>query len=175
MRDPHLPVTLATYVFLLRRSGHAVADAAVEAACAAFEGAGAAARGGLDALGEALVAAVQGHLKGDAVEDVVAAVRAVFGGLAVRTDLGDAPEREARAAAIRRAHFGNHLPWLAVIVERLAGGDVGRRWVLVESFDEVAKVMDPNPWDEKDEERELPINDFLVQWELAGCPSVRVG
>lgn len=168
--DPHLPVTLATYVFLVHAAGHAVSDPAVEAACAAF------AEGGkpVDELGATLVAAVSSHLQGEGVDAVTGALRALFADGAVRTDLGDAPDRESRLAAIRRAHFGNHLPWLAVLIERMPDGDVGRRWVLVESFDGAAKVMDPNPWDDKDEERELPIGDFLVQWELAGCVSARL-
>ena len=169
--DPHLPVTLATYTFLLRAAGHSVADAAAEAACAAF------AKGErpADELGADLVAAVGLHLRGDDAAAVTAALAALFGDLAVRTDLGAGPDREARVAAIRRAHFGNHLPWLARIVDRLPGGDVGFRWVLVEAFDAAVKVMDPNPWDEQDEERELPVTDFLVQWELGGAVSVRAG
>ncbi len=169
--DPHLPVTLATYVFLVRSAGHPVHDPAVEAACAAF---GAQDRAP-EELGAALVDAVRARLGGDTVADLVKALGALFGDVPARSDLGAAPDREARAAAIRRAHFGNHLPWLALIADRMGDGTVGTRWVLVESFDAVAKVMDPNPWDEKDEERELPIEDFLVRWELAGCPSVRVG
>lgn len=169
--DPHLPVTLATYTFLLRAAGHPVVDAAAEAACAAF------AKGErpADALGAELVAAVGPHLRGDDAAAVTAALASLFGSIPVRTDLGAGSDREARVAAIRRAHFGNHLPWLARIVDRLPGGGVGFRWVLVEAFDGAAKVMDPNPWDEQDEERELPVNDFLVQWELAGSVAVRAG
>ncbi len=169
--DPNLPVTLATYIFLVRTAGHPVVDPATEAACSAFAAGGKAP----EALGADLVAAVQAKLAGATAANVVEALTAIFGAVPIRTDLGAGPDREARTADVRRAHFGNHLPWLAVIVDRLANGDVGRRWVLVEAFDDAARVMDPNPWDDKDEERDIPVNDFLVQWELAGGASVRIG
>ncbi len=165
-----LAITLATFLFLVRRAGRPILDPAVEAACAAFDAGGAP----LATLGATLAGAVRARLAGARVEDVVEALRELLGADHVLTDLGDAATREERAATIRRAHFGNHLPWLAVIIDRQPDGEVSRHWVMVESFDEAAKVMDPNPWDEKDEERDLPINDFMVQWELAGCRSVRV-
>lgn len=168
--DESLAVTLATFLFLVRRAGHPLKDPAVESACAAFDLGGAP----VEVLGKALVDAVRTHLAGARVEDVVAAIGALLGEDLVLTDLGDAPDREARAAAIRRAQFGHSLPWLAVIIDRQPDGEVGRHWVMVESFDDEARVMDPNPWDDKDEERSLPIVDFMVRWELAGCRSVRV-
>jgi hypothetical protein len=169
--DGNLGVTLATFLFLVRRSGIALQDPTIEAACAAFDTGGAT----VEALGTALVAAVRARVGGDRFEDVVAALRGLLGADRVRTDLGDAPDREGRAANIRRAHFGQRLPWLAVIIDRTPDGDVGRHWVMVESFDEVVRAMDPNPWDDRDEERVLPVGDFMVQWELAGCPSIRIG
>lgn len=168
--DESLAITLATFLFLVRRAGRPLKDAAVESACAAFDAGGAP----VDVLGKALVDAVRARLSGARVEDVVSALGALLGEEHVLTDLGDAPERDARIAAIRRAHFGHPLPWLAVIIDRLPDGEVGRHWVMVEGLDEAARVMDPNPWDEKDEERSVPVNDFMVQWELAGCRSVRI-
>ncbi|MDP2312619.1 MAG: hypothetical protein Q8P41_06915 [Pseudomonadota bacterium] len=168
--DESLAVTLATFLFLVRRAGLTLHDPAVEAACAAFDAGGAP----VETLGSALVRAVTVRLSGVRVEDVVAALAALLGNDHVFTDLGEAPDRDARIAAIRRTHFGNPLPWLAVIIDRQPDGEVGRHWVLVEAFDDAARVMDPNPWDEKDENRSLPIGDFMVQWELAGCRSVRV-
>ncbi|MDP2305441.1 MAG: hypothetical protein Q8P18_05395 [Pseudomonadota bacterium] len=172
--DESLAITLATFLFLVRRAGHALKDPAVESACAAFTVASGAGGAPVETLGKALVDAVRVHLTGARVEDVVTALGALLGGDHVFTDLGEAPERESRTAAIRRAHFGNPLPWLAVIIDRQPDGEVGRHWVMVEAFDDAARVMDPNPWDDKDEERSLPIGDFMVQWELAGCRSVRV-
>jgi hypothetical protein len=170
LRDQNLPVTLATFTFLLRRAGRPIQDVAVDAACGAFE---AGARTPTE-LGADLVAAVGVHLGGDEPKHVAAALDAILGAGASRTDLGEGADREARLGAIRRTHFGNPLPWLAQLVERTPDGRLVVRWVLVEGFDEVARVMDPNPWDDKDEERTLPINDFLVLWELTGCASVRV-
>ncbi len=168
--DASLAVTLATFLFLVRRAGLTLADPAVESACAAFDAGGAP----VETLGNALVTAVQARLSGARVEDVVAALRALLGDDHVHTDLGAGADRAARATAIRRAHFGNHVPWLAVIIDRQPDGEVARHWVLVESFDEAARVMDPNPWDDKDENRTIDLGDFMVQWELAGCASVRV-
>jgi len=165
-----LSVTLATFLFLVRRAGLTLRDPAVESACAAFDAGGAP----VDTLGAALASAVEARLTGARVEDVVAALRGLLGDDHVHTDLGAGPDRAARAAAIRRAHFGNPLPWLAVIIDRQPDGEVARHWVLVESFDDVARVMDPNPWDDKDENRSIDLADFMVQWELAGCASVRV-
>ena len=172
--DESLAITLATFLFLVRRAGHTLLDPAVESACAAFTVASGVGGAPVDVLGKALVDTVRARLAGARVEDVVAALGALLGEEHVFTDLGEAPERDARIASIRRAHFGHSLPWLAVIIDRLPDGEVGRHWVMVEAFDEAARVMDPNPWDDKDEERSLPVNDFMVQWELAGCRSVRV-
>ena len=34
--------------------------------------------------------------------------------------------------------------------------------------------MDPNPWDDVDEERTVPLGDFQVLWELTGCSAIAV-
>jgi hypothetical protein len=168
--DGNLGVTLATWLFLVRRGGTAIQDPAIEAACAAFD----AGTAPVETLGEALVTAVRQRITGARVDDILDALRGLVGASNVRTDLGDAPDREGRAAAIRRAQFQKALPWLAVIIDRQPDGEVGRQWVMVESFTDMVRVMDPNPWDDRDEERVLPVGDFMVQWELAGCPSVRI-
>jgi hypothetical protein len=167
--DGNLGVTLATFLFLLRRSGRPLADAAIDAACARLDSAS----GAPAALGAALVAAVEPHLAAGN-DAVLPALRAIVGEDHVRADLGEGADRDARTTAIRRAHFGQRLPWLAEIADRLPDGSIGRHWVLVEAFDEVARVMDPNPWDDRDEERAIPVGDFMVLWELAGLRSIRI-
>ncbi|MBM4369409.1 MAG: hypothetical protein FJ102_24565, partial [Deltaproteobacteria bacterium] len=82
--------------------------------------------------------------------------------------LAPAADRESRVAALRRALFGVSLPFLARIAHR-DSGVLAERWVIVESFATTVKVLDPNPWDDKDEEHDLPLVDFLVRWELAGA------
>lgn len=161
--------TLATYSFLLHRAGVAPTDAAVAAALGKL----AAATEGFDAAGQALVGAVSAHVRGEGEDALVAAARALYGER-VHTDLGAAADRDGRLAAIRRATFGSPLPWLARIVERTTDGAVQLTWVLVERLDDEVQVMDPDPWDGKDEERALPTADFLVLWELGGNASIRV-
>lgn len=170
MADTNLEVTLATFLYLIRRGGVPVRDDRVEAACAAIDG------GGEDvaALGRQLVDAVRPRLGGGGVDEVIEGLRGLVGPERVETDLGGEAEREARVAAIRRATFGRHLPWLAVIADRTSDGKLGEHWVMVEDVGEEARVMDPNPWDDRPEERTFPIADFMVRWELAGCRSARV-
>ena len=47
-------------------------------------------------------------------------------------------------------------------------------WVLVEALRETVQLMDPYPWDRVEEEREMPLWEFVAKWELAGCESWRV-
>lgn len=171
MADTNLEVTLATFLYLVRRGGVPVRDEKVEAACAAIDGGGA----DVAALGRQLVDAVRPRLGNGGVDEVIEGLRGLLGADRVLTDLGTEPDRDARVAAIRRATFGRHLPWLAVIADRTADGKLGEHWVMVEDFGDEARVMDPNPWDDRPEERTLPLADFLVRWELAGGRSARVG
>jgi hypothetical protein len=162
-----LAVPVATFLLLARRAGRTVSDPTIDAALAAFDAGDATPT----ELGAALTAAVTTVL-GDKLDDVVPTLTALLG--ALHTDLGAGADRDARLSAIRRASFGNPLPWLARIVDRTPDGQVLQHWVIVERFDDTAKIMDPNPWDDVEEERELPIVDFLVRWELAGAESVRL-
>jgi hypothetical protein len=164
-----LATTLATYVFLLDRAGVAPNAGPVADAMGRLR----AATEGFDALGDALAKAVAAGLGGESAGDVAGALRTIYGDR-VRDGFGAAADREGRLGAIRRAAFGSPLPWLARIAERTADGGVGLSWVLVERLDEEVRVMDPNPWDGKDEERALPTEDFLVLWELGGNASARV-
>lgn len=162
--------TLSTFLFLVRSTGRPVQDPAIEAACAAVS----AGSGDVQALGQQLVDAVRARVKVNDFAAVAAAIRELVGEVRVQ-DGPAADTREGRVSAVRRALFGNNLPWLAVIIDRFPDGSVGRHWVMVEQFSDVVQVMDPYPWDDRDEERVLPLNDFMVQWELAGCPGVLVG
>lgn len=170
MADPNLPVTLATFLYLVRHAGIPLLDPRVEAACGALDG------GGEDvaALGRALVDLVAPKLGAGSVEEVVAALRELCGADRIGFDSpADGVDRDARVAGIRRASFGRNLPWLAQIADRV-DGVLGVHWVMVEDFTDEVRVMDPNPWDDRPEERTFDLPDFLVRWELAGAPCVRV-
>ena len=63
---------------------------------------------------------------------------------------------------------------MARIWERSEKGEVAPVWIIVERVTDEVTAMDPNPWDDIDEERHIPVNDFQVQWELDGCSSVHI-
>jgi hypothetical protein len=89
------------------------------------------------------------------------------------TDLGEG-ERAERLKHIRVRQFGHPLPWLARVFRRDAAGNVGPHWLLIETVTDVFVTMDPNPWDDIDEARQIPLTDFQVLWELDACSSVSV-
>lgn len=169
MADPILDVTIATFLYLVRRAGLVVRDDEVEAACAAIDGGGA----DVASLGQRLVDAVRPLLGAGSSADVAAALAALVGADRVSTDLAGEVDRDARVTAVRRASFGNHLPWLAQIADRV-DGTLGVHWVMVEEFTDTVRVMDPNPWDDRAEERTFPLADFMLRWELAGGVAIRV-
>lgn len=171
--DGFLGITLATWIWSLYRAGHHIDDDAIRGACDALRDAPAEADH--DALGHDLVAAVRaGHgVDAPTFADVRSAVSRWLGREHVEVGLGDTPDREERVRNIRRYQFARKLPWMCRIVDRFPDGTVGLRWVLVEDVAERVKVMDPYPWDQVDEEYELPLVDFLVRWELAGLESLR--
>ena len=125
--------------------------------------------------GAAGLALVEGLLErlGDGELDAVVAVASQLYGERVRGDLGDG-DRAERAARVRSYQFGRSLPWLARIYERQSDGRVAPSWLLVERVGEAVHAMDPNPWNDIDEERQLPWADFLVLWELDGCTSLSI-
>ena len=81
--------------------------------------------------------------------------------------------REELICNIRQQGFKSSLPWLAQIAER-NDNQLVTHWVLVEKVTDKVICMDPYPWDDIDEEYELPLVDFMVKWELAGSNSVHV-
>jgi len=85
-----------------------------------------------------------------------------------------AAERDDLISSIRKHSFQSSLPWLAQIAER-TDNKLVTHWVMVEKFTDNVICMDPYPWDDIDEEYELPLTDFMVRWELAGRNSIHCG
>ena len=83
-------------------------------------------------------------------------------------------ERATRISRIRKYQFTRRLPWLARIVERRQDGSVTPGWLVIQGCTDQVHALDPNPWDDIDEERNLPLADFQVLWELDACASVSV-
>ena len=166
----NLPITLATYIYLLDDSGRHPQDSVLQLACNALRDAPA---DKADELGAVLVAQVTDALGGrDASFDkVVRYLKRLFGDAHVATDMGGT--REDRFAAARRYEFQMGMPWLAQIVDRFPDGAVGAHWVMVERTTDTVRCMDPYPWDDVDEEYEAPVVEFAVKWELAGANAVR--
>jgi len=158
-------ITLATWAYLLHRSGVDAADPAVVAACAAIDAGGEA-----GPLAAALTSAVRAHVRGEGFDAVVAGLGAMYGA-AVSEDVVEG-DPAAHLAALRRRSFGDSRPWLAAIADRVDGALV-ERLVMVERFGHEVVLMDPNPWDDVEEERSLSLLEFQVRWELAGARSIR--
>lgn len=164
-----LATTLATWVYVLHASGVPSGHDAVRTQCDAVAAATNAESG--DAAGLALVGAIEDLLEGDDPDAVRAVASALYGdrlGPAFDTD-----DRSERTASIRRYQFEVGLPWLARIWER-KGAEVAPNWVIVERVTDEVTAMDPNPWDDIDEERHIPVADFQVLWELDGCSAVHL-
>lgn len=164
-------VTFATWVFQIHAAGVPVGDAEVAAACAAVDAAEDAESG--DAAGMALVEIIQARLgQGEPTLDAMQELARALFGRSVYVDLGEG-SREDRVGAIRKFQFSSATPWLARIQERIDGA-VQPSWLLIERVGTEVMAMDPNPWNDIDEDRTLPMCDFQVLWELDGCASVRV-
>ena len=163
-----LPSTLATYVYLLDCSGTRAADDAVGATCdeirAAID-----ADSDVEALGTRLAEQLEAELEGDDPGKLLARL---YGESALGSDFGS--DRVSRLQEVRRRQFDHLTPWLASLVERSADGVVSAHWILVEKFDDDVTCMDPFPFDRLEEERLMPLWEFVVKWELAGCAAWRV-
>ncbi len=164
----HLGVALATWLFILDDAGHRPADPAIQAACDALrEGTS----GEVDALGQALVAAVEASLGTDSSVDAVKAwVASQLGEVHVGSIGGTS--RDERTRSMRTYQFHTSLPFVACIFDRFPDGSVGPHWVMIERVSETVTCMDPYPWDDLDEEYAQPLTDFMVKWELADCASL---
>ena len=167
-KSGNLQITLATYLFILERSGYRPDSADLTQALDALVGGG---DDDAEALGKALVDAVEASLGGASTPDAVAAwLGGLYGAEHVGTSLGD--DRDGRIRGARKYMFNNSLPWLACIIDRFPDGAVGPHWVMIEQVTDAVTCMDPYPWDDLDEEYTTPVVDFSVKWELAGSQSI---
>lgn len=164
----NLGITVGTWLFILHTYGHAFTDDAITAACKAIEAASA---DDADQAGMALVELVNGALGEDADAN---AVKAWLGGLLGTHHVGgiEGEDRAGRTQHIRAYQFKSNLPFITQIIDRFPDGTVGAHWVMVERVTDTVTCMDPYPWDDIDEEYTLPLVEFMVKWELAGCDSI---
>ena len=187
----HLATTLATWLFYLDQAGHRTKDTAVASALDAISSIGrlqaemlaAAERQDYataasiqaqlqepgrnpDTLGQILVQAVNASLSGHSADDVMSWASEQFGTEHIGSDFGD--NRTDRTQFVRQVTFRTGLPWIAEIIDRFPDGQLGSHWVMVERVTDHVRCMDPYPWDDLDEEVEIPLTDFMVKWELAG-------
>ncbi len=169
--DPQttLAYALATWVFLLKVDGVEPDDAELAGACDAVLAADEEVAG--NAAGEALVKAILAKIEGVEPEHVQQFAGALYGDR-IETTFGEG-DRSERLSRIRKYQFDRNLPWLARIWER-TDDTVGPMWLVVERVTDEVAAMDPNPWNDIDETRRLPVADFQVLWELDGCTSVAV-
>jgi len=167
-RIGHLPSTLATWIYLLHAGGRPASDDGLRASCEAIDGA-VGEEGDLAEHGAALADAVASLLESGGLDS---ALDAVYGNAGVAGGFGEG--REERLRNVRRYQFGLPLPWLARIAERTNEGQIVTNWVLVEALRETVQLMDPYPWDRLEEEREMPLWEFVAKWELAGSDAWRV-
>lgn len=164
-----LAYTFATWVFELHQAGIPADDPEVAAACEAIVQASG--REATDQAGGALVERIRSLLADDGPDAVQQAARKLFGDR-IGSDMGQG-ERAERIARIRKYQFARSLPWLARIWER-SNGTVRPSWLLVERVTDQVAAMDPNPWNDIDEERRIPVSDFQVLWELDDCAAIHV-
>ncbi|MEQ1501455.1 MAG: hypothetical protein ABMB14_04450 [Myxococcota bacterium] len=165
------PYTFATWVFTLHVDGVPASDDGIRAACDAIRAATEPGAGNQAA--DRLVARIRELVPDADPRTVEAAARRLYGDR-LRTDLGAASDRDGRTAAIRKYQFASQLPWLARIWER-EGDRVRPGWLLIERVTDVVRAADPNPWNDVDEGRELPVSDFHVLWELDGTTNLHLG
>ena len=194
----HLATTLATWLYYLDQAGHRAKDEAIASALDSLasirrlqaEMLEAAERQDYataasiqtqieepdsdpDRLGQTLVEAVTASLNGQNTTEVIAWAREQLGANQVGDDFGDT--REARTHFVRQVAFRTGLPWIAAIIDRFPDGQIGPHWVMVERVTDHVRCMDPYPWDDLDEEVEIPLTDFMVKWELAGNAGIHFG
>ena len=159
-----LAFTLSTWVYVGHIRGRELLDPMVLAACEQVTSSP-----DTDAAGQALASLLESRTADDF--DAVVALATLLFGAAVETTPGG--ERESRIRDARRYQFRTQLPWLARIVDRTPEGEVRPHWVLIEQVSDTVRVMDPYPWDDVDEEVDVPLVDFMVRWELAGGQGLR--
>lgn len=85
-----------------------------------------------------------------------------------------AETRTGKIHAIRHYEFQQSMPWIARIANRTEIG-LSEQWVMVEKVTETVHCMDPNPWDDIEEETTYSLNDFMTRWELCDYASIFLG
>lgn len=165
--DEQYATTVATWVYQLHAAGVVAQDDSISEACGAVWASKEASEG--EAAATRLVEAVRMALGSGSLDG---AAQGWFPDR-VLDSMGEG-ERDERTTRMRRHQFNSGLPWLAQVFERRSDGAVAPHWLLVERVTDQVSVMDPNPWDDVDEERCLPLGDFQVLWELTGCSAVAV-
>ena len=156
-------MTFATAVVLLRRAGHAVNDPVLEALAASVDQA--ADRSHALEAAERLATALVGDVEDAGVGSPIARAFPSLRHVSI------AGGHDAHITALRRARFGNALPMLARIADRVDGVLI-ERWALVLDVGEQVHLLDPNPWDDVAEDRLLGLPEFVVRWALAGSQLV---
>ncbi len=122
-------------------------------------------------LGKELVELVGQNLDSNAdLDTVLTWLQEVLPGIQNGWDIA---EGQTALQAIRRYEFSRGLPWIARIAERTGNG-LEEMWIMVEKVGETVLCMDPYPWDDVDEEFELDVPNFLLRWELCGCPAIHL-
>ncbi|MEL6343927.1 MAG: hypothetical protein AAFV53_12410 [Myxococcota bacterium] len=165
-----LPVTLATFLFILSSAGHPANHEGLKQAIEALNHA--TPDDDIETLGKQLVSVVREGLGEDAdLEQVQRFMGDLYSDQNIATKMGN--NREERLRSIRSYMFQNSLPWIARIIDRFPDGTVGPHWVMIEQVTDRVICMDPYPWDDLDEEYASPVVEFMVKWELAGCESIR--
>ena len=82
-------------------------------------------------------------------------------------------DKNQNLKSIRSYQYHQKLPWIARIANRQADSIV-EEWVMVEDVQDMVLCMDPYPWDDIEEDFELPTQEFLVRWELCNYTGVYV-
>ena len=167
-KSGHLGITVGTWLFTLHSHGQSFSDPQITAACQAIADA---APDDADQAGIALVNLVQAGMgSARSATDVRAWLRGILGDAHIGSISGE--DRAGRTQRIRAYQFRSNLPFIAEIVNRFPDGSIGTHWVMVERVTDTVTCMDPYPWDDIDEEYSLPLVEFMVRWELAGCESI---
>ena len=161
--DGNLGVCLAAWMVTLAGRGVLPTDPALASKVSAVHD---------EATGKALAGELRDRLADIDVATVLDFVRKEYGDN-VSGDLG-AGTREESVRRVRRYQFTGNRPWLCRLYERYAGV-VQPTWVLVGRLTDEVLMLDPDPYDGIEEERTMPLTDFMVLWDLDGRGSVAYG
>lgn len=161
---------VTTWILELSAKGIFPTDDTIAQGCRAVLGAKSEAEAAQ--VGAKLTAQISDEI-GDASASAVGAAARRWFGDALSTELGEGT-REDRAHRLRGWSFRGGAPWLGQVWLRDEAGEVRGRWLIVDRVLDAAHTLDPNPWDDVDEHFDIPVDDFLVLWELSGATSFAV-